>query len=267
MSNLLVVLLFIEDDIILVAYSTLFSTSIAIVWQWYLIFKKHNIKYEFLFYKREISKEIYKNSFKINIGSILYGSKDIITAIIFTSYGSGMYTLFNYANRFAGVIVQVVNAPIINIFIVKISHIISKKYYSKIESLIQEVLLKTVSLFLIASMLLYIILPYLLTIFFDGKFSLSDMEIIQYIFVYLVIYYLIPTIESPFVSVVNLLKMFNYVLFINTVFFIFMAIGYAFFELFELDYEYFLIFLILSQLSNAWLYIKKYRIEVRKLVT
>ncbi len=263
--NLLVVLFFLKDDILLLAYSTIISTAIATLWQWRLISKENGLRYQMIIYKKYILQEIYKNSFKINIGSLLYNSKDIVIATIFTSYGSGMYSLFSYANKFAGVLIQVVNAPIVNIFSANASQIIAKKIYIRVWPLLKEVLIKTIFLFLIASVILYVILPYILDVFFDGKFSPTDIGTIQHIFIYLVIFFLFLIIEGPLNIIINLLKNFNYILSVNIVFFLLMCIGYLLFKLFELDYEYFLIFLILAQLNNLILYIYKYKLEIRNI--
>ncbi len=264
--NLLVVLFFVKDDILLIAYSTIISTAIAILWQWRVIAKESMIQYKMIIYKKNILQEIYKNSFKINIGSILYGLKDIVTAAVFTSYGSGIYSLYSYASKFAGVIMQVVNAPIVNVFTAKISHVMARKAYVKVWPLMKEVLIKTVSLFLFASVLLYFSLPYVLNIIFGDKFTLEDINTIQIIFIYLIVYFSITTLEAPFVSVLNLLKKFNFGLFVNVVFASIMGLGYLVFRSLELDYEFFLLFLILAQLSNAVLYIRKYNLEMKELV-
>lgn len=266
MVNLLVMAFLVENDIILIAYSTLIATLLAILWQWSLIFKKNNIKYRIIFYKKNILQEIYKNSFKINLGSILCNSKDIMVATIFTSYGNGIYSLFSYANKFAGVILQIVNAPIVAVFTAHISLVFAKKNYDKVGFLIKEVLIKTILLFLFSSVIIYFILPYILNIFFGDNFSLTDIITIQYVFIYLVVYFSFLTIELPFVKVLNLLKFFNYGLFVNVIFFFMISIGYLAVQLLSLDYESFLIFLILSQLTKVLFYIHRYRLEMMRLV-
>ena len=159
---------------------------------------------------------------------------------------------------------QVVNAPIVNVFIAKISHAMAKKDYTQVWPLIQEVLIKTVSMFFSTSIILYFSLPYILNIFFNDKFTSTDINTIQTVFIYLIVYFSILTIESPFGSVLSLLKMYNFGLLVNVIFFFLMSIGYIIFQSFILEYKYFLLFLIVSQLSNAILYISKYRLEMRR---
>ena len=136
---------FIDTQIIYIAYVTVIATFLANVWQFYLIYKKLNIKYSFLFYNQNL-REIYKNSFKLKLGSLLYGSKDIIIASVFTSFGSGMFSLYSYANKFAGVIIQVVNAPIINIFSTKATYNITNLKYNLLKTDIKKVLSQNIIL-------------------------------------------------------------------------------------------------------------------------
>lgn len=259
--NLLVVLFFVQNDIILIAYSTVFSTIVAVFWQWSVIAKENNIKYRLAFYGPVVLQKIYKNSFKLSLGAILYGLKDVATIAVFTSYGSGIYSLYSYASKFVGVITQVVNAPIANLFTANISLVMAKKEYSNVRPLIKGVLLKTLLLYLFSSGVMYYILPYVLKVFFGNKFSPEDITTVQFIFLYLVIYFFVATIEGPFLIVLNLLKKYNFVLFVNVVFSILIGIGYLIVRTFDLDYEYYLIFLILAQLSNAYFYIWKYCVE------
>ena len=257
--NLIIVIFFLHDDIKIIAYSTLIAATIALMGQWYLIYFDLKIKFSFSFFKREVVKKIYKNSFKINIGGLFYSSKDILIATVLTNYGSGVYSLFSYANKFVGVILQVVNAPIYTIFVTKMAHTIAQKDYLNINPSVKNILLKITLLYSLSGLITYFILPYILSLLFSGKFSIEEIKSIQYIFIFLVFYYLIVTIEGPYVTVLNLFKKFNYVVFVNFIFFLFMGIGFMIFKSSVLAYDYFFAFLIFAQLSNALLYVYKYK--------
>ena len=146
--------------------------------------------------------------------------KDIILAYIFNSLGNGMYTLFNYASKFISVIFQIVNAPILNVFISKASNEIANKNNYLVKIYIKNVLIQTIVMFLVSSIIIYFSLPYILTILFIDKFSKEQVLIIQNIFCLMIIFYFIVTIESPFARLISLLKLFNYGLTINFIFFI-----------------------------------------------
>jgi putative peptidoglycan lipid II flippase len=258
------VMFFVETEILYIAYATLIATFIANMWQSYLIHKKLDIKYSFIFYNSNF-KEIYKNSFKLKIGSLLYGSKDIIIASVFTSLGTGMFSLYSYANKFAGVILQVVNAPVVNIFATKANYHVANNRYDLLKNDIKKVLSQTIVLFGISGGITYMILPYLLSVLFGDKFSGNDILMIQSIFLVLLFFYLVVVIESPASRLVNIFKMFNISLLISFVFFILIAISFFAFKIFNLGYIKFLFLVILAQLSNLLIayivFFKKMRVK------
>ncbi|MCT7577400.1 MATE family efflux transporter [Aliarcobacter butzleri] len=236
---------FIDSQIIYIAYVTVAATFLANVWQFYLIYKKLNIKYSFLFYNQNL-REIYKNSFKLKLGSLLYGSKDIIIASVFTSFGSGMFSLYSYANKFAGVIIQVVNAPIINIFSTKATYNITNLKYNLLKTDIKKVLSQTIILFILSGSIVYFILPYMLSILFGDKFSKNDILTIQEIFIILMIFFLIWVAQTPYARILAISKKFNFLIFVDIVFIIFTSIFFLIFKIF-LSYQIFLFGLCISQ--------------------
>jgi len=246
---LVTVLFFIETEILYIAYTTLIATFIANIWQFYLIHKKLNKKYYFIFYKSNL-KEIYKNSFKLKIGSLLYGSKDIIIASVFTSLGSGMFSLYSYANKFAGVILQVINAPVVNIFATMANYHVANNRYDLLKNDIKKVLSQTIILFSLSGGLTYLILPYLLSVLFGDKFSKNDILMIQNIFLVLLFFYLVVVIESPASRLVNIFKMFNISLLISFIFFVLIVMSFFAFKIFNFGYIKFLSLVIFAQLSN-----------------
>lgn len=265
-SNLLIVIFFLQENILILAYSILIASSIALLVQFYLIYYRLNVEFEFALSKNEVVYKIYRNSFKMNIGGLLYSSKDILIAIVLTNYGSGIYSLYSYANKFVGVILQVVNAPIVNIFTTNISHTMAKKDYVNINPNVKKVLYTMISLYTLASVITFFVLPLILHLFFAGKFSYQEIDTIQYIFLYMTAYFLIVTVEGPYLTILNLSKMFNFVLFVNFVFFLFIGVGFLIFQTYSLNYDYFFVFLILAQLSNAILYVGRYQSSMNRSV-
>lgn len=242
---------FIDTQIIYIAYVTVIATFLANVWQFYLIYKKLNIKYSFLFYNQNL-REIYKNSFKLKLGSLLYGSKDIIIASVFTSFGSGMFSLYSYANKFAGVIIQVVNAPIINIFSTKATYNIANLKYNLLKTDIKKVLSQTIVLFILSGSIVYFILPYILSLLFGDKFSKNDILTIQEIFIILMIFFLIWVIQTPYARILAISKKFNFLIFVDIVFIILTGIFFLIFKIF-LSYQMFLFGLCISQFLQFFL--------------
>ncbi|MBU3015756.1 hypothetical protein KO488_13380 [Poseidonibacter lekithochrous] len=254
LTNLFCIIFFLNNSIVVIAYSTLLGSGIALFYQLYLIYFKLKIPYDFVFFKKEILNTIYKNSLKLNIGGMLYLTKDLLIINVLTSYGNGVYSLFSYAYKFISVILQVVNAPIFNIFVTNTTHLIAKKQYALIENNQKIIRLKLVLFYISSSIITYLILPYILENIFANKFTSREIRSIQEIFILLTITYLIVTLEGPCLTVINIFKKYNYILFTNFVFAIVMLIGFLIFRFLKLEYTEFFIFLIIAQLFNYLLY-------------
>jgi len=259
----LYLLMFNVENIFLIAYLMIMTTAIAVLWQFYLIFIKLDFKYFFNFYEGWLI-EIYKNSIKYKAGTMIYNVKDIIIVSFFTSLGEGSYSLYSYADKFASTVATIVNAPIVNIFITKVNYLIAYKHYHKIDHLIKNVLFQTLTLFLIASTLVYLLLPSLLKLFFNEAVSESDIGIIVNIFIYLLLFYFIIILESPYAKANIAFKLFNYMIYLNALFLLVFYMGFLIHQTYTIDYEVFLLILSAAQFSNLLLYYYKYRSIQRK---
>jgi len=200
--NIITLLYFFTDDIKVVAYSMLISTALANSWQFYLIVKKASINYHFKLYL-PYAKVIFKNSIKIKLSSILYTLKEPLFAIIFLSLGEGIYSLYNYAHKFAAAIFQVTNMPSINRYVTKINYLVAHKKYSHIENLIKNLLKVTLPLFLISTVSFYLIMPLFMQLTFGEKIDTDSIVILQSLFIYMSLFYLITMIEAPFANNIN----------------------------------------------------------------
>ena len=245
-------------NIVFIAYLMIATTAVAVIWQFYLIFKVLNFKYSLTFYDNWLN-EIYKNSIKYKIGTMIYGVKDIILVSFFTGLGTGFYSLYSYADKFASTVSMIVNAPIVNIFITKVNYLVAGNHYNQINDLIKRVLSQTIILFSIASLTVYLLLPSLLKLFFSETMSQNDILAITNIYLYLLLFNFIIIIESPYAKTIIAFKFFNYMIFINAVFLLIFSIAYFICTLYKMDYQVFLLLLSIAQFSNLLLYYSKYR--------
>ncbi len=254
------VIFFISNhQIIYIAFATLFGTFLAIIWQFYTIRNKLNIHYSILLYDSKLL-EIYKNSFKLKLGSLLYGSKDIVIASVFTSFGSGMYSLYSYANKFIGVILQVVNAPIVNIFATKANYYVANNRCDLLKKDIKKILFQTITLFILFAGLTYYILPYFLPYLFGYKFTNENIMIIQFIFLLMSMFSFIIVVQSPFGRLLVIFKQFNQTIIVNIIFANIIVLLYVIFMFSNLNYSFFLQGLIFTQLIQSlfiFYYLKK----------
>lgn len=254
--NIIIVLFFLQNNILLIAYSTLFATFLANIWQFYLIFKKSNLKYYFKLYNNSMN-EIYKNSTKVKIGALFYGMKDPLLATVFLSFGEGLYSLYSYANKFASSLFQITNGPVMNIYVTQLNNLVVKKSYLQINSLIKKVHFETLFLFMSSIILFYFFMPLFLNLFFGDKLTSEDLITIKSIFIYMSIFYIIIALEAPFAHTMGAFKLFNYSLFVNFVFFVFLLLLYIAFKFTNFQYQIYLIILISAQISNLILFVYK----------
>ncbi len=215
--NIITIEFFVKDDLTLIAYSTLMATAIANVWQFKLIFKNIGMKYSLSFYSPNIGN-ILKNSFKLKLGSFFIGIKDIIIASVLTGFGSGIYSLYAYANKFLGVILQIINAPIVNIFAAKATHLIAKGRFYDTVSYMKSVLSKTVILYVFSSIFTYFAIPFIIAVLFSDKFTQDDILTVRTVFFIMSFYYFFTVLYSPIGRVLTILKRFNFLLFCDFLF-------------------------------------------------
>ena len=158
---------------------------------------------------------------------------------------------------------MIVNAPIVNIFITKVNYLVAQNRYSQINSLIKNVLTQTTVLFSVASLIVYLLLPSLLKLFFSEAMSENDIVVINTIYMYLLLFHFIIIIESPYAKTVIAFKLFNYMIFINAVFLLIFAIAYFIGNIYKIEFETFLLLLSLAQFSNLLLYYFKYKLTAK----
>ena len=213
---------------------------------------------------------IYVNSLKYKTGTLIYSIKDLLIVSFFTSLGTGFYSYYSYANKFAMTIAQIVNAPIVNIFTTKLNYIVAEQEYRKITALINSVLIQTIPLFIVSAILVYFLLPFILMSFFDEVLNIKSISEIQFMFLLLIIFNLIIVIETPFARSVFVFKLFNFSIIVNIVFITIFFIGFLSVKYFEVSYIFMLLSLSLAQFFNFLLYFRKYhsynnqRISVEK---
>ena len=69
--NLLAVIFLMEESVTTLAYTTIASSSLVVIWQLKdMIFNLNNFKYELVFYEKNVFREIFTSSLKLNFGTI-----------------------------------------------------------------------------------------------------------------------------------------------------------------------------------------------------
>ena len=205
------------------------------------------------------------SSFKVKLGSLAYDGKEVLLAMVLTAAGPGVYSLFSYASKFAAVILEVVNAPIMSIFSAKLTHAHEEHRYCDIPPLVKGALSQTVILYVLATAGMYFTMQQIMLLFFGDKFTVVQVEQMRWIFLLLSGYTVTIVLESPFARAVSLFRYYTYGMNLNFIFGGIMLTGYAVLWWLgkENDYLLFLGVLVLAQLSNYLLYWRKYHAHLQ----
>ncbi len=241
------------------AWIMLAAYGVGLLWQWSLILGKLKAKLSWV-WRVPDDRLIVWNSSKMKLGSLAYDAKEILLAMVLTAAGPGIYSLFSYASKFAAVILEVVNAPIMSVFSAKLSHAHEERRYCDIPPLVKSALSQTVSLYVLASLFVYFMMPHIMQIFFGDKFSPDQVDEMRWIFLLLSGYTMTIVLESPFARAVSLFRYYTYGMNLNFMFGAIMLSGYGILWLLGRsdDFLIFLGVLVLAQTSNYLLYWLKY---------
>lgn len=246
------------------AWIMLAAYGVGLLWQWSLILFKLKAKLSWVWRAPEDTTILW-SSFKVKLGSLAYDGKEVLLAMVLTAAGPGIYSLFSYASKFAAVILEVVNAPIMSMFSAKLTHAHEEHRYCDIPPLVKEALSQTVILYVLATAAMYFTMQQIMLLFFGDKFTPEQVQDMRWIFLLLSGYTVTIVLESPFARAVSLFRYYTYGMNLNFIFGGIMLTGYGVLWLLgrENDYLLFLGVLVLAQLSNYLLYWRKYHAHLQ----
>lgn len=251
-------------DVQLLAWVMLGAYGAGLVWQYAVIFGRLNTRFVWV-WRSDADTTILFNSAKMKLGSLAYDSKEILIALVLTAAGPGIYSLFSYASKFAAVILEVVNAPIMNVYSARLTHAHEEKRYCDIPPLVRGALSQTVSLYVLGTLAVYMMMPWIMAVFFGDKFTPAQVDDMRWIFLLLSGYTLTIVLESPFARAVSLFRYYTYGMTLNFIFGGLMLAGYGLLWLAGRadDFLLFLGVLVVAQLSNYLLYWRRYHAHLR----
>ena len=204
--NIIFLLLFAKDyGINAIAVSILLSGIAGLALQQFYISRLLDIGFGTKFWHSKF-KDLIKKSFSMRLGHQIWTLKDPITTNILSHFPTGTVSLYFYAFRIISVLFAITNSPILQIFSSKVSRLVSEVDFSGIKKLLKRTCAMNTGLFLIVLIPFAIALPEVLRFFFGNKFSPEDVKTIHYVFLALIPFHLILSIELPFVNITIALK-------------------------------------------------------------
>jgi putative peptidoglycan lipid II flippase len=205
-SNIASLLVFSTDyGIYPIVISILFSDLVILLIQQIYISKVIKVRCGKIFWHYKL-KDLIKNSISLRIGNQLWELKDLIAANILSFFPPGTVSLYLYGSRIITILFVITTFPSLQVFFSTISRLASEKKFSSIRMLSRRTLKGTIVLFLITVVLFSILLPKIMLFFLGQKLSTSDIQTVHYIFLALIPFYVILSIESPFVNIITAVK-------------------------------------------------------------
>lgn len=198
-------------------------------------------------------KDFIQNSFTMRLGHNIHNFLFTpITTNILTSLPSGYASYFYYAMKIATIINSIVVGPSSKVFQSKFSSEWSNENINTAKSFIFKYMKITVPLIVVSSIMGYFILPNVLHLITD-KLTLEGLDIIQSLFIGLMMWQFIILIESGSVFILVVEKKSQMFIYTNLIFSL-MYFGFANFFLKEFSIYAIIYSLILSQFVNFAIY-------------
>jgi len=198
-------------------------------------------------------KDFVQNSFTMRLGHNIHNFLFTpITTNILTSLPSGYASYFYYAMKIATIINSIVVGPSSKVFQSKFSSEWSNKNINTAKSFIFKYMKITVPLIAVSSTIGYFILPNALHLI-TNKLTLESLDIIQSLFIGLMIWQFIILIESGSVFILVVEKKSQMFIYTNIIFSL-MYFGFANLFLKEFSIYSIIYSLILSQFVNFAIY-------------
>jgi len=224
-----------NNDILLLAYSSIIGTLGIIMYQFILIFHKYKTQYYFLFYIKSF-REVYVNSFNLKLGQVFYLSKDILLSIYIQNLNIvGLYTLYTYAVKLIGLAYQTIQIPIFNKYMVEVSKLLASYQYQQVNKLLYNKIFQTLLLVSTSLTVVYLFLPYILQILLH---NITEAQIIttKEIYVYISFVTLLYIIIAFTERLLSFAGYYREVLKIGMLFFFFTVLAYIFTSTKEISY-------------------------------
>ncbi len=191
---------FTKPDVILYSYSTLLGYLVVLVAQ-FLVIRSFGSMFKFRL-KNKYVKKYFIDSCLIKFGNNIHNF--LIQPVIsnsLSSLSSGSASLYGYANKMVVALQSLILGPSSNILTTKISLGFGDKDVGAIKRSIKSYIASVCLLFMSLSIVVYICIPLLFSLVFKSILA-QDVTVIQNIFLLLVVWQLMATIEGAFNRVI-----------------------------------------------------------------
>jgi len=189
-----------------VIYGIVFSSFFNFIFSFIYCFKKIRISFVNPLSKIKHIKNLVKYNFPIRLATMICELTTPISMNILSFLPSGYITLYNWSRKIGDIIFGVLVVPSFNIFYAKVSKYLPEKKIEELKKLL-TLTIRT-NIFLLTTSMLFILLIFkkVFTLIFYPKVSVSQIEIMYYLFLALFPHALISAFERPYVYIAYVMK-------------------------------------------------------------
>jgi len=189
-----------------VIFGIVFSSLFNFVFSFIYCLKKIHINFVSPFSKIKYIKELIKYNFPIRIAAMIWELTTPINMNILSFFPSGYITLYNWSRKIGDIIFGVIVVPSFNIFYAKASKYLPEKKIEELKKLL-NLTIRT-NIFLLITSMLFILLVFkkVFILIFYPKVSISQIEIMYYLFLAIFPHAIITAFEKPYVYIAYVMK-------------------------------------------------------------
>jgi len=204
--NILSLLLFAEDyGISCIGVSIVLSGITGLGVQQVYISRALKIQLGYELWHPKVT-DLIRQTLSLKIGQHLWDLKDPVTAYILSLFPTGTVSLYFYGARLIHLLFGITNAQALQIFHSMVSRLVAEREFLAVRTLFKRILLMTTGVFVIALTVVSVILPQILPLLLGVKFTGEELRIIHLVFLALIPFYVILSIESPLVNITIAMK-------------------------------------------------------------
>lgn len=150
--------------------------------------------------------DLIRQTLSLKIGQQLWDLKDPVTAYILSRFPTGTVSLYFFGARFIALLFGITNVQALQMFHSMVSRLVAERDFVAVRTLFKRILPLTTGLFVVALTVFSVMLPRILPLLFGVKFTEEEFRIIYLVFLSLIPFYLILSVESPLVNITIAMK-------------------------------------------------------------
>jgi putative peptidoglycan lipid II flippase len=204
------------NNIVLIFYAKTFgvralaySIVIGSVLNFFLLFFYHYSKIGWRFSNPWKNNDIHyllkKNSI-IRSASFINSLKGPLTTNVLSYFPVGYFTLFSYADKILNILFRVTNSPMLNIILIKASGYLAMNKLGEIKTVLKDTVKSNFMMLICVLLPAILLFKKIFGVVFASKISSDEINIMYSIFLFLITFYLILSLEMPFTNVTIAMK-------------------------------------------------------------